>query len=390
MGVEAGLQLDSNRSQADAPLVVGLQPLALVDQVARVDWSLLNSILGERGGSQRVTSKELEQILVEVNFHTLPPRGEAVAVRTLAGGSVANMIRGLAGGFHVPSAIVGTRGDDEQGQMFNDSMKLSGVHLDHLRIKKGPTGQCACLVDVEGNRTMRPCLSDAVRLQANELSHNDFRGAKWIVLNGYGLYGEDLVERAVDLAKKEGAQVAMDLSSFEVIRNFRPRLMRLLASGKIDLCFANEDESRELLRGAHKHDPEEGLAFLAKYCSWAVVMLGSKGCIACHEKEVVRVSAIDAEEVVDTTGAGDLFASGFLYGMINQLPLEDCCKIGCCAGAAVVRALGGEITKENLKWMHKQLDSRNLPFKGLRRVSNTLSLSKLPAIPSEESVCSFI
>lgn len=364
MGAEQ-LPDKSDNPAENAPLVVGLQPLALVDQVARVDWSLLNSIPGERGGSQRVTAKELEEILAEVNLHTLPPSGEAVAICTLAGGSVANMIRGLAEGFHVFAAIVGTRGDDEQGQMFHDSMKMSGVHLDCLRVKKGPTGQCVCLVDVEGNRTMRTCLSDAVRLHANELTQDDLRGAKWILLNGYGLYREELVERAVDLAKKEGVKVAMDLSSFEVIRNFRPQLMNLLASQQIDLCFANEDEARELVRGAGDFDPKQGIEFLAKYCAWSVVMLGPKGCIACHKDEVIKVSAIEAGQVVDTTGAGDLFASGFLFGMLNQLPLEVCCKIGCCAGAAVVRALGGAITKENLRWMHKQLDMRNLPSKGI-------------------------
>lgn len=357
-----------------APLVVGLQPIALVDHVARVDWSLLNSIPGERGGSLRVTAKELEHILSEITSHALPSSGEPVTVCTLAGGSVANTIRGLAGGFHVPCAIVGTRGNDEQGQMFSENMKLSGVHLGPLRVKGGPTGQCACLVDVEGNRTMRPCLSDAVRLQASELRQDDFRGAQWVVLNGYGFYGEELVERAVDLAKKEGAQVAMDLSSFEVVRNFRSQLMNLLESGKIDLCFANEDEARELIREEKESDPEWVLSFLAKYCTWAVVMLGSKGCMACHGNEIVAVSAVHIPEVVDTTGAGDLFASGFLYGMMSKLSLEDCCKIGCCSGAAVVRALGGELTKENINWMRQQLKSRNLPCEGFMQVSNQFSL----------------
>ncbi|KAH7292629.1 hypothetical protein KP509_29G078400 [Ceratopteris richardii] len=279
------------------------------------------------------------------------------------------MIRGLAGGFNINVAIIGTQGDDEAGRMFSSSMKMSGVCLDRMRVKRGPTGQCVCLVDVEGNRTMRPCLSDAVRLQASELNQDDFHGAKWVVLNGYGFYGEDLVETAVGLAKKEGLQVAMDLSSFEVIRNFRPQLMKLLASKQIDLCFANEDEARELICGSADFNPQDGLAFLAKYCSWAVVMLGSKGCIASHKDEIVRVSAIEVGEAVDTTGAGDLFASGFLYGMLNQLSLEDCCKVGCCAGAAVVRALGGEITKENIRWMHKRLELQNLPSKGIHNVS---------------------
>ena len=88
-----------------------------------------------------MSPKELQHILAEVNLHTLPLNGETMAIRTLAGGSVANTIRGLSGGFRVPCAIVGTRGDDEQGQMFDENMKYSGVCLDYLRIKKGPTGQ---------------------------------------------------------------------------------------------------------------------------------------------------------------------------------------------------------------------------------------------------------
>lgn len=390
MGLETGLPRLHN--DHEGPLVVGLQPIALVDRVARVDWSLLESIPGERGGSQRVTAEELKYILKEVNSRTLPQINEPVAVRTLAGGSVANTIRGLAGGFRVSAAIVGARGDDEQGLMFSQNMKLSGVLLSQLRVKEGPTGQCACLVDVDGNRTMRPCLSDAVRLQANELSQDDFRGAQWVVLNGYGFYGEELVERAVDLAKKEGAQVSMDLSSFEVVRNFRPRLMKLLASGKIDLCIANEDEARELIMEENHSDPEWGLAFLAKYCSWAVVMLGSNGCLACHGNKIVRMPAIPVMEVVDTTGAGDLFASGFLYGMINQLSLEDCCKIGCCSGAAVVRALGGELTTENLAWMCQQLKFWNLPSEGYVHALNPYSVKLLPinTISSSDSVGSFV
>jgi sugar/nucleoside kinase (ribokinase family) len=84
--------------------------------------------------------------------------------------------------------------------------------------------------------------------------------------------------------------------------------------------------------------------------------------------QIVRVSAIQTKKVVDTTGAGDLFASGFLYGMINHLSLEDCCKIGCCAGAAVVQALGGEITHENRVWMVQQLNSQKLPYEPIIKV----------------------
>ncbi|XP_057873164.2 uncharacterized protein LOC131079271 isoform X2 [Cryptomeria japonica] len=294
-------------------------------------------------------------------MHMLPYSENISPIRTIAGGSVANTIRGLAAGFGISCAIVGACGDDDQGQMFVKNMETSGVNLSRLRIKTGPTGQCACLVDAKGNRTMRTCLSDAVRLQTNELNADDFRGSKWVVLNGYGFYGQELVEKSVCLAKQAGAFVSMDLASFEVVRNFRPQLLDLLKSGQIDLCFANEDEARELMRDEPDRDAESALALLGKYCSWAVVMLGPKGCIARHGNETARVLAIEGTNVIDTTGAGDLFASGFLYGMIKGLPLADCCKIGCCTGGAVVRALGGEVEPESWLWASGQMQSLGLP-----------------------------
>ena len=344
--------------------VVGLQPVALVDHVARVDWSLLEAVPGERGGSMRVTEEELDHILREVNSHFLvsssgPPLEPGV--KTLAGGSVANTIRGLAAGLGITTALVGVRGDDDRGQMFAENMSHAGVDLSRLRTVPGLTAQCACLVDAEGNRTMRPCFLNAVRLQAEELSREDFKGAKWLVLNGYGFYGTDLLEKAVELCSLEGVKVSMDLASFEVVRNFRPQLMKLLESRKVDLVFANEDEARELIKGEEDPCPETCLSFLSKYCETAVVMLGSKGCIARYGKQTVRVPAIRGTRAVDTTGAGDLFASGFLYGVLNNASLEDCCKLGCCTGGAVVRGLGGEVGAEGWEWMHQQLQASNLP-----------------------------
>ena len=344
--------------------VVGLQPVALVDHVARVDWSLLEAVPGERGGSMRVTEEELDHILREVNSHFLvssngPPLEPGV--KTLAGGSVANTIRGLAAGLGITTALVGVRGDDDRGKMFAENMSHAGVDLSRLRTVPGLTAQCACLVDAEGNRTMRPCFLNAVRLQAEELSREDFKGAKWLVLNGYGFYGTDLLEKAVELCNLEGVKVSMDLASIEVVRNFRPQLMKLLESRKVDLVFANEDEARELIKGEEDPCPETCLSFLSKYCETAVVMLGSKGCIARYGKQTVRVPAIRGTRAVDTTGAGDLFASGFLYGVLNNASLEDCCKLGCCTGGAVVRGLGGEVGAEGWEWMHQQLQASNLP-----------------------------
>ncbi|KAG9147075.1 hypothetical protein Leryth_005315 [Lithospermum erythrorhizon] len=145
-----------------------------------------------------------------------------------------------------------------------------------------------------------------------------------------------------------------------MVRKFRLPLLQLLESGNIDLCFANEDEAQELLRGEQDANPEAALDFLAKHCQWAVVTLGANGCIAKHGKKVVRVPAIGKTMAVDATGAGDLFACGFLYGLIKGLPLDECCKVGSCSGGSVIRSLGGEVTPSNWQWMYKQMQSEGL------------------------------
>ncbi|KAF8406453.1 hypothetical protein HHK36_008540 [Tetracentron sinense] len=347
-----------------SPLILGLQPSALIDHIARVDWSLLDQIPGERGGSQPVAIEELMHILSEVKTHILLSPDDPSPIRTIAGGSVANTIRGLTAGFGVTCGIIGAYGDDEQGQLFVHNMSFNGVNLSRLRMKKGPTGQCVCLVDAVGNRTMRPCLSNAVRLQVDELTKEDFRGSKWLVLR-YGIYNLDIIQAAIRIAKQEGVSVSLDLASFEMVRNYRSPLLELLESGDIDLCFANEDEATELLRGEQNSDPEAALVFLANHCKWAVVTLGSNGCIVKHGKEIVRVPAIGEAQATDATGAGDLFASGFLYGLVNGLSLEDSCRVGSCSGGSVIRSLGGEVTPENWQWMYKQMQIKDLPVPNL-------------------------
>lgn len=365
MGVEIQQKIkneinNNNDDAAAAPLILGLQPSALVDHVARVDWSLLSRIPGERGGSFPVAAEELKFILSEVNTHITTSPETTSPLITIAGGSVANTIRGLASGFGVTCGIIGACGDDDQGSLFVNNMTSSKVDLSRLRLKNGPTGQCVCLVDELGNRTMRPCLSTAVKVKADELTTADLKGSKWLLLR-YAIFNIEVIQAAIKIAKQEGVSVSLDLASFEMVRKFKLPLLQLLESGSIDLCFANEDEAAELLRSENNVDPESALEFLAKHCQYSVVTLGSKGCIARHGKEVVHVPAIGEAKAIDATGAGDLFASGFLYGLVKGLSLEECCRIGSCSGGSVVRSLGGEVTPENWQWMHKQIQTTGLP-----------------------------
>uniref|UniRef100_A0A2N9ICB1 Carbohydrate kinase PfkB domain-containing protein n=1 Tax=Fagus sylvatica TaxID=28930 RepID=A0A2N9ICB1_FAGSY len=350
----------------DAPLVLGLQPAALIDHVARVGWSFLEQVPGDRGGSTPVAIEELEHILSKVETHNLGSPNDPLLMKTMAGGSVANTVRGLSVGFGVSSGIIGAYGDNEQGQLFVNNMTSNGVNLSRLRIKDGPTGQCVCLVDELGNRTMRPCLSNAVKVQADDLTREDFKGSKWLLLR-YGIFNVEVIQAAIKIAKQEGLSVSLDLASFE-----------LLKSGDIDLCFANEDEGNRaakvgginfsnFCRGEQNADPEGALEFLAKHCRWAVVTLGPNGCIAKHGKEIVRVPAIGESKAIDATGAGDLFASGFLYGLVKGFSLEECCKVGSCSGGSVIRSLGGEVTPENWQWMYKQMQIKGLPVPDIHK-----------------------
>ncbi|GAB2291790.1 hypothetical protein Dimus_026043 [Dionaea muscipula] len=362
MVADKQLSLDIvNRKEEPAPVIMGLQPAALVDHVARVDCSFIDRIPGDRGGSIPVSYDELEHILNEMKTHILPTTEDASPVRTMAGGSVANTIRGLASGFRVPSGIIGACGDDEQGRLFVRNMSSREVNLSRLRMKKGPTAQCVCLVDALGNRTMRPCLSCAVNIQADELTRDDFKGAKWLILR-YSIINLEVTLAAIRIAKQEQVLVSLDLASFEMVRDFKAPLMEMLKSGDIDMCFANEDEATELLRGERDCSPEAALDFLARHCRWAAVTLGSNGSIAKHGNEMVRVPAIGEAKAVDATGAGDLFASGFIYGLVRGLSLEDCCRLGSCSGGCVIKSLGGEVTPENWQWMYKQMQNKGLPL----------------------------
>ncbi|KAL8497873.1 hypothetical protein ACS0TY_021283 [Phlomoides rotata] len=357
MGIE--IQTEINNHGEESPVILGLQPAALVDHVARVDWSLLSQIAGEAGGSFPVEADELKFILREVNAHIISLPENASPLKTIAGGSVVNTIRGLAAGFGIRCGIIGACGDDDEGNLFIDNMNSYKVDLSRLRLKTGHTAQCVCLVDELGNRTMRPCLSSAVKVQANDLTTSDFRGSKWLVMR-YGIFNLEVIQAAIKIAKQVGVCISLDLASFEMVRKFKPQLLQLLESGSIDLCFANEDEAMELLSDEENADPESALIFLAKYCRWTVVTLGAKGCIAMHGKEVVRVPAIGESKVIDATGAGDLFASGFLYGLVKGVSLEECCKIGSCSGGSVIRSLGGEVTPQNWQWMYKQMHTKGL------------------------------
>ncbi|KAK2075722.1 hypothetical protein QBZ16_001463 [Prototheca wickerhamii] len=289
MGDQASLGLDVTYTKPeeeakDVVQVVAVQPVAIVDHLLTFADEKSIRRLGvndELGGSHRVDLEEVRRLLAE--------SGEYYS---RAGGSAANTTRGLAG-FGVRVRLVGARGQDEWGVLFSSSMKRLGVDIGSLVTREGcPTARCCILTTpAGGQRTMRTAMAGAARLEAREVVPAAFAGASWAFVSAYALYVPSVLEATVDAARAAGCLVALDLASFEVVRAQRDAIVALLDSGRVALCFANEDEACALVDKdvSDEFAHLEGLAFAAARCSvGGVVTLGEKGCVVrAHGAEAV-------------------------------------------------------------------------------------------------------
>ena len=354
--------------------VMALQPVAVVDHLGAVSSDFLrrNVAIGGHslGGSERVDPSTLASLLSK-----LEASGTELSVVTKAGGSAANTARGLSRGFGVKAGLLGAVGDDEWGNVFKDAMCDAGVDISNLSEKPGATGRCACFVERgSGQRTMRTCLQDAVRVEAREITaclggvpgSNPLRGASWVLIPGYAFYGAGLVDATVAAAAEEHCKVALGAE-----------IEALMRSGRVSAVFANEDEALEVVALGSRSEADAALTpssrpfassqttadrALDVLTRWspacvAVVTLGDEGCVAARgdpgDETSERVACEAFEEIVaeDSTGAGDLFVSGFLYGLLRESPLGECAEMGCLAGAAATQSVGAEVSDESWAWV---------------------------------------
>ena len=336
--------------------VVALQPVAIIDHLIWVEKGTYSAGGGGAGGgSKRISLPDLRGMIADWGEFKSQP-----------GGSAANTSRALSVGFDVPTSIVGSVSSDEWGAMFLSSVRRCGIGtggVKHVDAAEGMTGRCCVFVERDdGRRTMRTCMDDCVRLQADDLRLEHFQGAEWVFLSAYALYGPGLLARSVELAAEAGCGVAVDLASFEVVQAFREELLAVLAGGGVRLLFGNEDEAAALFPEA-AGDAEESarrMLGLSGSIGRACVTLGPKGCCAAERDgrgglAVVSVAAAGGVRVVDTTGAGDAFQAGFIYGVLNGHALERCCEIGNLAGGGAVMNLGAELTPDAWQWVHSRL-----------------------------------
>jgi len=310
----------------------------VMDHVIRVSDQFIDSIDGGKGGMLQVSFDTLS--------HLLNTCGSDATL--IAGGSCANTIKGLAQ-LGTACGFTGRLGRDVKGQAFYTALTNEGVTMLPYSVHT-PTAQALCLVTPDGERTMRTYFGASEEMQADDLSPSYFEGIELLHLEGYNLLKGSLVERALELAQSAGAKVSLDLASYEIVKAQSKRITKLIAK-HVDILIANADEAFALTG----LPPEKACSVLKDVCELAVVLFGAGGCWVGNKSDLLHGPSFPAHPI-DTTGAGDLFTSGFLHGYLEKMPLATCAKWGNLAGSAVVEVLGAEVPPAQWDKIKKEIE----------------------------------
>ena len=314
----------------------------LVDLVLQVDDAFLGEhVSGAKGGMELVEASVIEALVKKAKRKPVMAAGGAASNTTVG---AANL--GLA------TAFIGAIGQDDTAAFYREALTRQGVEPRLIVHPTEPSGRVLSLVTPDAQRTMRTNLGASQTLQPEQVTPEAFAGARVVMLEGYTLFNHDLTRAVARAAKAAGCLLALDLASFEVVR-FNRGVLEELLSGQVDIVFANEDEAAAWVEGG----PQAALDDLARRTTIAVVKLGKHGALIARGDERVTVAAEPVAEVVDTTGAGDTWAAGFLAAHRRGLPLAACGTLGAKAAAAVVQVMGATVPPAEWKKLKGWLDA---------------------------------
>jgi sugar/nucleoside kinase (ribokinase family) len=293
----------------------------LVDYSLEVSEELLQkTVPGGKGCTRNISLPEKQKIL------SLSP-----SVLRSPGGSAANTVR-IFSALGGSADLFGKLGDDGDAGYFIDRLTAAGAE-GKLLVKDGRfhTGYCLSMITPDSERTMLSDLGASAELDTADLDIIDFRNFGCIILEGY-MIRQVWLDEFIRRAKEAGCKIALDLNNFELVNDFHGEFLKVLAKG-IDLLFANEQEAQQLCRSEKR---SEIIAFLQKNVSTAVIKLGKNGAVFVDQDNIINTPALANCRVVDTTGAGDYYAAGFLFGMNCGCPPAKCAALGAiCAGAII-------------------------------------------------------
>jgi sugar/nucleoside kinase (ribokinase family) len=258
----------------------------------------------------------------------------------MSGGSAANTIVGVAN-LGARAAYVGKVRDDQIGRLYTHDIRAAGVAFETMPASDGPaTGCCYILVTPDGERTMNTYLGAAQELMPDDIDSAQVAASAIIYLEGYlwdPKNAKDAFVKASTIAHDAGRQVALTLSDSFCVDRYRGEFLDLMRRGTVDLVFANEAELHSLYQTS---DFDTALTQWRSDTKLGVVTRSEKGCLVASKDGVIAVPAFPIDKIVDTTGAGDLFAAGFLFGLVRGAGHENAGRLGALAAAEVIQHIG--------------------------------------------------
>ena len=301
---------------------------AIVDVICKVD----DSFISQNG----LTKSTMKLIFDETEFKKLLKNLKIE--KTVSGGSVANSIVGISQlGDKV--GFIGKVCDDEFGSKYEEGLKKENVEYFYSKKKEElPTGTCLILVTPDSERTMCTFLGTAGKINENDVSSDAIKKSEIIFLEGY-LWDEGEPKKAFDKAIKNANKVAMSLSDQFCVDRHKPHFLELVKN-QLDITFANEQEIMSLIE---TDDFNEVINFSKQLDKLVVITRGEKGAIAVKGKEVIECDTKKNLRIIDLTGAGDLFAAGFLHGYINKLSIKQSLEKGTEMSSKVIQQIGARL-----------------------------------------------
>mgnify|MGYP003343127730 CR=1 FL=1 len=302
---------------------------AIVDVIAPCSDAFIDEFEMSRGGMRLIDRQQAETLLARM------PKGHETP-----GGSAANTLAGLAQ-LNLKCAFIAQVANDRLGQVFAKGMTSMGIHFETPMVESGEgTGRCLICVTPDGERTMNTFLGDGQSLCASAISEELIVSSAILYLEGYlwdPLEPRKAMQHAINIAQKSGTKVAFTASETFIIEQHREDFRDMLNKNLFDILFLNDHELASLTECS---DFEEGVDLLSTKVPSLVVTRGKDGAMAVVHGERVDVSAVPVSQVVDTTGAGDQFAAGFLAGYAKGAPPLRCLKQGAIAAAEVISHFG--------------------------------------------------
>lgn len=301
---------------------------------------MLVSISGDEVLSQYQLDKG-SMSLVDNQFQTDILKAVAGLPHSLSlGGSAGNTIRTMAR-LGTEVGFIGKVGEDSTGDFYIQALRNVGVEPFILRSEHS-SGKCLSLISADGERTLVTHLGAAADLQAEDIDAAVFDGYDALYIEGYLVQDHDLIRTTMAHAKEHGLKVAIDLASFNVVRENR-EFLHDLVERYVDIIFANEEEAYEF---SGRRDAMEALLYIGKMCELTVVKTGIRGALIKRGDEIVEVGIMAAAKRVDTTGAGDFYAAGFLTALSEGLSLRQCGTIGAITAGKVIEVVGTTLSEE--------------------------------------------